>query len=242
MSQRPIHERATDPTQYDNGEVLWSEEGHGLSPVRRLFLEALTPFIGDIAGKDVLDLGCGQGWLANELARRGADVVGIDPSAKNIASANEQFPEVIFEQSDLQSFGTQRKFDLITAAMVFEHFPDIEESFTRLRTLAKGTGSILVITGDFDKFTNSRHGYHVSTQELSPGKVATRTDYGERAGVIYDIFRTTDRFIDAATRAGFGMEDHVPISAPDWLLKEQPKYKVHNGEPLFHLLNFKPSN
>jgi hypothetical protein len=56
--------------------------------------------------------------------------------------------------------------------------------------------------------------------------------------VIYDINRRTDRYIDAARQLGFRLLTHVAISAPDWLVEEQPRYALHEGRPLFHLLDF----
>lgn len=53
---------------------------------RRLILELL----GEVRGKRVLDVGCGDGDLAVELARRGATVVGLDASPAMIAAARER--------------------------------------------------------------------------------------------------------------------------------------------------------
>src|SRR5215468_11060340 len=48
---------------------------------------ALLDACGVVAGLDVLDVGCGQGWFKRELARRGARVVGVDWSPGLIAHA-----------------------------------------------------------------------------------------------------------------------------------------------------------
>lgn len=50
---------------------------------------ALLELIGDVAGLDMLDLACGHGRLARELARRGARVVGVDISPALLAKARE---------------------------------------------------------------------------------------------------------------------------------------------------------
>lgn len=234
---RSISERATDPKQYDEGEILWSEEGHGLSPIRRMFLEKLAPHLGAIAGFRTLDVGCGQGWLTQEMTERGAEAVGIDPSARNIQAARNQHPDVTFEQSDLQTFKDVKGFDLITAVMVFEHLRSAPDGFAQLATLLRDRGQLLLVAGDFEKFTHPRHGYTVETEELAPGEVATRTDYGERAGVIYDINRTTE-MLERSADDYFTLEEHQPIAAPEWLVQEQPRYALHNGTPLFQLLKF----
>lgn len=48
---------------------------------------AMIDLVGDVQGRRVLDLACGQGRIARELARRGASVVGIDISAVLLAKA-----------------------------------------------------------------------------------------------------------------------------------------------------------
>jgi 2-polyprenyl-3-methyl-5-hydroxy-6-metoxy-1,4-benzoquinol methylase len=48
---------------------------------------ALLDLVGDVSGLRLLDLACGHGRFARELARRGAEVVGIDISAALIAKA-----------------------------------------------------------------------------------------------------------------------------------------------------------
>ena len=57
----------------------WDPEGefrplHDLNPVRLAFIEQRAP----LAGLKVLDVGCGGGWLSEAMARRGAEVTGID--------------------------------------------------------------------------------------------------------------------------------------------------------------------
>jgi 2-polyprenyl-6-hydroxyphenyl methylase/3-demethylubiquinone-9 3-methyltransferase len=52
-------------------------------------LAAFDPVVGGWAGKRVLDLGCGGGFMAEAMAHRGARVSGIDPSAAAIAAARE---------------------------------------------------------------------------------------------------------------------------------------------------------
>jgi len=235
---KSFKELASDPLQYDRGQVMWSEEGHKLSPIRRLFLERLLPYIDSVAGKHVLDIGCGQGWLVDEIDKRGGIVTGIDPSTTNINAAVKQYPDLKFLQADLMSLEMSEQFDLITVIMAFEHLPNLKASYDKIKSLLKAKGLLLTIIGDFDRLTHPRHTYTVETEILAPGEAAIRTDYGERAGVIYDISRTVEHFTTIAQEEGFNLQVHESISAPDWLIAEQPGYAVHKGSPLFHLLEF----
>ncbi len=54
------------------------------------FPAQVLDLLGDVVGKDVLDAGCGQGYLSRMLAARGARVTGIDLSPRLIAKARER--------------------------------------------------------------------------------------------------------------------------------------------------------
>jgi len=50
----------------------------------------MLAMLGDVAGKCVLDLGCGEGGYARELTRRGASVTGVDGSERMIEVARQR--------------------------------------------------------------------------------------------------------------------------------------------------------
>src|SRR5215469_15966018 len=52
-------------------------------------------------GERILDVGCGSGQLTAEIAKGGAEVVGLDQSAEMIAAARQNFPELQFEMADI---------------------------------------------------------------------------------------------------------------------------------------------
>jgi 2-polyprenyl-6-hydroxyphenyl methylase/3-demethylubiquinone-9 3-methyltransferase len=66
------------------GSPRWLRTLHALVPAR---LAHFDPIVGDWRGRRVLDLGSGGGFMAEAMARRGARVTGVDPSAPAIAAA-----------------------------------------------------------------------------------------------------------------------------------------------------------
>lgn len=56
------------------------------------FRQFLAQALGEPAGLEILDLGCGHGWLARELARQGARVTGVDGSARLLDIARATHP------------------------------------------------------------------------------------------------------------------------------------------------------
>lgn len=77
---------------------------------------------GSLSGKRVLEIGCAEGWFLNEASKRGAVVVGIEPSdVAEIARAAGHKVHVGFFPDVL---GADEKFDYIVFNDVFEHLPD----------------------------------------------------------------------------------------------------------------------
>lgn len=74
----------TDAPDWWTGRRRWLRTMHNLVLPR---LEYFDRIVQDWQGMSVLDLGCGGGFMAEALARRGADVIGIDPSAPAIEAA-----------------------------------------------------------------------------------------------------------------------------------------------------------
>ena len=104
------------------------------------FEEFIDRHLGDVAGKRVLDLGCGHGWFSNELHARGADVVGVDGSAQLLDIARSRYPHVTFEQRDLRR-GYDGEFDAVVALMVLMDLPDLSALRLRVRN-----GGVFVAT------------------------------------------------------------------------------------------------
>ena len=82
---RELWDRLADDWQIQVGDEGDANRRLNSDPV-------LWTFLGDVAGRRVLDAGCGTGYLTRQLAQRGALVTGIDVSARMIALAREASP------------------------------------------------------------------------------------------------------------------------------------------------------
>src|SRR3954464_6343343 len=75
---------------WDDAADAWVEHADS-SDYQNLFLQPrMFALAGDVAGRRVLDLGCGEGAYSRELARRGARVTGVDGSGKLIEVARQR--------------------------------------------------------------------------------------------------------------------------------------------------------
>ncbi len=117
--------------------------------------DAPLDFLAPLAGKRVLDVGCGNGFWASRLKALGADVIGVDPSAQGIEIARKHHPEIRFEQiaaheSICQELGVP-PFDAVTSFEVVEHLYD-PRSWARTCYAALRPGGLFLCTTPY-------HGY-----------------------------------------------------------------------------------
>jgi 2-polyprenyl-6-hydroxyphenyl methylase/3-demethylubiquinone-9 3-methyltransferase len=140
----------------------WDPKGssamlHKLNPVRLAFLrDAVDEHWGGdrdnvrvLAGKTVLDVGCGAGLLCEPLARLGAQVTGVDAAAENIAAAKAHAAgsglAIDYCHGELGSLGLGR-FDLVTSMEVIEHVADKGEFIRQLAAHLAPGGLMLLST------------------------------------------------------------------------------------------------
>ncbi len=103
----------------------------------------------------VLDVGCGNGYIAGLFARKGARVVGVDPSASGIEAARRAVPDGRFEidlaTPDLRDRLGEDPFDLVVSAEVAEHVYD-PDAWAACCFNALRPGGVLILTTPY-------HGY-----------------------------------------------------------------------------------
>ncbi len=91
-----------DAQRYENSHSYVWKFGAGL-------LELLQP----LAGERILDVGCGTGQLTAEIAKSGAEVVGLDRSEEMLRKARENYPALTFVLSDATSYRFADPFDAV---------------------------------------------------------------------------------------------------------------------------------
>ena len=146
--------RRNDLTIYDDVAAdWWGDDVRWLRTLRNMVPGRLKWFDRhmDWAGKSVLDLGCAGGFMAEELARRGALVTGIDPAAQAIAAARAHAQD---ERLDIRyDVGVgealpyaDHAFDAVVCVDVLEHVADLQRVMEEVFRVLKPGGAFLFDT------------------------------------------------------------------------------------------------
>jgi 2-polyprenyl-6-hydroxyphenyl methylase/3-demethylubiquinone-9 3-methyltransferase len=131
----------------------WDPEGefrplHQINPLRLAWIDGKAP----LAGKEVLDVGCGGGILAEAMARSGARVKGVDLADKPLKVAKLHLLEstlpVEYEAISAEDLAAREpaRYDVVTCMEVLEHVPDPASTIGACARLAKPGGHLFFAT------------------------------------------------------------------------------------------------
>ena len=132
----------------------WDKESefrplHQINPLRLGWIESLVP----MAGRKVVDIGCGGGILADAMARRGADVLGVDLAEKSLKVAKLHAleagtPNVQYRNISAEALAAEQPgaFDVVTCMEMLEHVPDPASVVKACATLVKPGGWVFFST------------------------------------------------------------------------------------------------
>jgi ubiquinone/menaquinone biosynthesis C-methylase UbiE len=144
------------------------------SPIYQgVFLPQFWELVGDVREQAICDLACGQGWIARELARRGAQVTGIDLAESLLALARrseEQEPlGIVYLQGDAQNpeVFPSGSFDGLVCVLALMDIPDLQAAFRTMQRLLKPGGWL--VFGITHPCFQTPHAQWIAT---SDGKIA----------------------------------------------------------------------
>jgi 2-polyprenyl-6-hydroxyphenyl methylase/3-demethylubiquinone-9 3-methyltransferase len=131
----------------------WDPDGdfrplHEINPLRLDWIRQRTT----LAGKNVVDIGCGGGILTESMAGAGANVLGIDMADGPLTVARlhqaESGAKVSYEQTTAEALAAERAgdFDVVTCLEMLEHVPDPSQVIASTAALAKPGADIFFST------------------------------------------------------------------------------------------------
>lgn len=205
----------------------WSRQGafatlHDINPLRLSWIEDKVRHVlgSGLAGKRVLDVGCGGGILAESMARRGAVVTGLDLGEENLKAASVHAAKTgLTDTLDYQHVAVEtlaqsqpEQFDVVTCMEMLEHVPDPASIVKACFDLLKPNGVCVLST-----INRNPKAYLFAI--IGAEYVLRLLDKGTHD---YDKFITPAELDSMATHAGFIRHDLIglhynPLTKRYWL-------------------------
>jgi SAM-dependent methyltransferase len=185
---------------------------------RALFLPILPP-----PGRRTLDLGCGEGRVARDLAALGHDVVAVDGSPRMIAAAREAAPALEYHVADAAALPLRRaSVDLVVAFMSLQDVDDLAAAIRECaRVLAVGGRLCLAIVHPLNsagRFAGDEPGspFIVDGSYLEERRTCDELVRDGLAMTFHSEHRPLQRYVDELAAAGFVVELLREHGMPTW--------------------------
>src|ERR1700742_4234057 len=144
-------------------EDWWNPNGkmaplHKINPLRLGYIrdaacrkfERNAKSLSCLSDLRILDIGCGAGLLCEPLTRLGAQVIGVDPSASNIAAAklhaDRGHLSIDYRCTTVEEMDVRERFDIVLAMEVVEHVADVLMFLDRCAAMLKPGGMMVLST------------------------------------------------------------------------------------------------
>jgi malonyl-CoA O-methyltransferase len=213
---------------YDRWAPTYDEDGNPTVALEeRAFRAWLTG--RNVRGRRILDLGCGTGRHALALARRGAQVVGVDPSQGMLARACAK-PGAGRVAWILAPAGERlplcsKRFDAVVSALVLEHVADLEGFFREARRAA-------------------RPGAPLYVSAMHPAMLLRGSRAGFRDGAGRKILprgfpHGAADFVNAALAAGLALDGLDELAGDAELGRGRPRAAKFRGWPMILVLRLR---
>ena len=128
----------------------WFELAYTSDHRMHFIMPNMLRFMGEVGGKRILDLGCGEGGYSRELARRGARLVAVDCSEKAVeyASAlakkeNLEIEHFLRNSNDLFDIASEQ-FDIVLCSMMLMDCEDFDGTLREVVRVLKPGGRLFV--------------------------------------------------------------------------------------------------
>ncbi len=121
---------------------------HDINPLRLDYIDRLAP----LAGKQVIDVGCGGGLLTEGMAQRGAIVTGIDMGKTPLSVArlhqHESGLDIDYRQTTAEQVASEQagRYDIVTCLEMLEHVPDPATTIAACAQLITDDGCVFLST------------------------------------------------------------------------------------------------
>lgn len=209
------------------GYDLWSEfYDQYPNPTIAVDEQHFPQFWHSLAGKDILEIGCGTGRHTLKLVKQGNRVTGIDLSPEMLAQAKaklEGMPVTLLVGDILGYHKLQEaSFDAVVISLVVEHIENLKELFLKIEKLLRPGGQAYI-------------------SEIHPERAAAgilahfKTPSGEKEIHLQSHAHSKAEYAEAVKGARLSVVREAEILGDTDLVNLNPKWSKHLGHPMIHI-------
>lgn len=230
------------PTDWSN-VADWYDQlvgGDGSEFHKHVVLPGILHLLGDIKGKSILDVACGQGVLCRVLAEKGAGVTGVDSAEPLVRLARQRTPSIHYHVGDARDidFLPANFFDSATCILAVQNMHPIQPVLdTTARRLKQwGTLVIVMMHPCFRGAKESSWGWDIDKgvqyrrvdRYLTPRKAPIVAHPGKNDGAYtWTFHKPLQDYVKACRKAGLLVD----------AMEEWPSHKVSTSGPRAHAEN-----
>ena len=231
-----------DPTFFAEYKNLRENEPNYNDLLEQPAMRALLP---DLAGKDVLDIGCGFGHNCRDFVERGArHVVGIDLSEKmlDVAKAQNALPEIEYRRMDMDAPDIpDETFDFVYSSLAFHYAADFPKLCADVFRLLRAGGLLLFSQEHpFTTCSENDSNYYILDENGRAAAYALShyAKRGRRTGKwfvddVENYHRTLGDIVTSLARAGFRIDCVVEPEPSEEALQIRPGLQKEFIKPTF---------
>ncbi|MBS4460952.1 class I SAM-dependent methyltransferase [Aerococcaceae bacterium zg-B36] len=212
-------------------------------------IPALFSLLGDLSGKEILDLGCGYGGHCKAFIEKGAlKVIGIDISSKMIEVANNENSDSAIEYMNIPMENIDElnmKFDVVVSSLAFHYVEDYRELVRKIYHRLR-PGGLFVFSQEhpinttyesyeFKRWTMNENGNKQYANLANYGIEGVRNSEWFIKG-IKKYHRTFSTVINNLIEEGFSLEKIIEPFPDEVLLQKYPNYVDLYHKPDFLLV------
>lgn len=213
----------------------------GLSLERTLEMPVVTSLLGEIKGKQVLDLGCGDGEFGEVLAGRGARVVGLDGSESQLERAWIANPGRDYRLADISQRWpvADGEFDDVTSRFTLMFVGDLAHVGREAVRVLKPEGRfVMTITHPFYPYLQAMLGVKHRYSGLEVYGEEKRGEMRMSETVYPFYFRPVESYIKPMVESGLTLIGYKDIVPTEEILKENSDLARMVNKPVYLVLAF----
>jgi len=192
----------------------------------------LNPYLfsalGNVRGKKILDYGCGDGWLANELKKKGAYAKGCDISDKFIEIARKKYPGIEFDIIKKKTPYKSNEFEVVVSNIVLHITEDYKNVLNEMYRILKPGGKCIA---------TMMHPQYYKEEMINLSKPEEKLEIKVEGSIPVIYYKRNPEIYEKAFKeAGFKIISRVDCIAKRVINRELRKY---SEKPFFLLYELK---